>query len=149
MVAKTSELLPEPETPVKTVKRRFGRSTETFLRLFSRAPSTLIRSWSSAGCVLVMLCVSPVCWPVLAPARLLRAILPVRRPGGPERDLPARGDEVTVHLGCHRRGMTTNHDDQLGTVAEIMRQADIAVLTYVSLGGALVSTPMGTQDFED
>jgi general stress protein 26 len=45
--------------------------------------------------------------------------------------------------------MTTTHDDQLGTVAEIMRQADIAVLTYVSLGGALVSTPMGTQDFED
>jgi general stress protein 26 len=45
--------------------------------------------------------------------------------------------------------MTTTHDDQLGTVAEIMRQADIAVLTYVSLDGALVSTPMGTQDFEE
>ena len=43
----------------------------------------------------------------------------------------------------------TTHDDQTGTVAEIMREADIAVLTYVSLDGALVSTPMGTQDFED
>ena len=43
--------------------------------------------------------------------------------------------------------MTTN--DDRGTVAEIMREADIAVLTYVSLDGALVSTPMGTQDFED
>lgn len=43
----------------------------------------------------------------------------------------------------------TDHDDQLGTVAEIMRKADIAVLTYVSRQGALVSTPMGTQDFEE
>src|SRR5689334_9587607 len=45
-------------------------------------------------------------------------------------------------------GMTT-HDDQLGTVAEIMKDTRIAVLTYLSLEGTLVSTPMGTQDFED
>ena len=44
--------------------------------------------------------------------------------------------------------MTTD-DDQLGTVAEIMKDTRIAVLTYVSLEGTLVSTPMGTQDFED
>ena len=43
----------------------------------------------------------------------------------------------------------TTHDDQLGTVAEIMKDTRIAVLTYVSLEGTLVSTPMGTQDFED
>ncbi len=43
----------------------------------------------------------------------------------------------------------TDHDDQLGTVAEIMRKTDIAVLTYLSTEGALVSTPMGTQDFEE
>ncbi len=43
----------------------------------------------------------------------------------------------------------TTHDDQLGTVAEIMKDTDIAVLTYVSLEGALVSTPMGTQDFDE
>jgi general stress protein 26 len=43
----------------------------------------------------------------------------------------------------------TTHDDQLGTVAEIMKDTDIAVLTYVSLQGALVSTPMGTQDFDE
>ena len=43
--------------------------------------------------------------------------------------------------------MTTN--DDRGTVAEIMRETDIAVLTYQSLAGALVSTPMGMQDFED
>ena len=43
--------------------------------------------------------------------------------------------------------MTTN--DDRGTVAEIMKETRIAVLTYVSLDGALVSTPMGTQDFED
>src|SRR5437764_11894427 len=32
-----SELLPEPETPVTTVRRRFGSSTLRSLRLFTRA----------------------------------------------------------------------------------------------------------------
>src|SRR3954463_4289104 len=50
MVPKTRELLPEPETPVNTVSRRFGSSTLTSLRLFSRAPCTRIRSWLSARC---------------------------------------------------------------------------------------------------
>ncbi len=50
IVSKTSELLPEPETPVNTVRRRFGISMPTSLRLFSRAPSTRIRSWLSAAC---------------------------------------------------------------------------------------------------
>src|SRR4051812_6521546 len=49
MVSNTSELLPEPETPVNTVSRRFGISTLTSLRLFSRAPCTRIRSWRSAA----------------------------------------------------------------------------------------------------
>src|SRR5690554_3315958 len=51
IVAKTSELLPEPDTPVNTVSRRFGISTLTSLRLFSRAPWTRMRSCRSAGCV--------------------------------------------------------------------------------------------------
>src|ERR671927_445043 len=51
MVSNTSELLPEPETPVKTVSRRFGSSTLTSLRLFTRAPCTRIRSWVSATCM--------------------------------------------------------------------------------------------------
>lgn len=66
IVSKTSELLPEPETPVNTVRRRFGISMLTSLRLFSRAPCTLIRSWLSATCcaggasvLLGMLMVSP------------------------------------------------------------------------------------------
>lgn len=42
----------------------------------------------------------------------------------------------------------TTHDDQIQTVTAIMRDTRIAVLTYVSQEGALVSTPMGTQDFE-
>ncbi|MCL3839157.1 MULTISPECIES: pyridoxamine 5'-phosphate oxidase family protein [Aeromicrobium] len=42
----------------------------------------------------------------------------------------------------------TTHDDQLETVTKIMRDARIAVLTYVSREGALVSTPMGAQGFE-
>src|ERR1041385_4790093 len=49
MVLNTSELLPDPETPVNTVSRRFGSSTLTSLRLFSRAPCTRIRSWLSAA----------------------------------------------------------------------------------------------------
>ncbi|CAM3646227.1 pyridoxamine 5'-phosphate oxidase family protein [Nocardioides zeicaulis] len=43
----------------------------------------------------------------------------------------------------------SDHDEQVRTVAEIMRKTDIAVLTYVAREGALVSTPMGTQDFEE
>ncbi len=50
IVANTRELLPDPETPVKTVRRRFGSSTLMSLRLFSRAPWTRMRSWLSAGC---------------------------------------------------------------------------------------------------
>ena len=48
MVLKTSELLPEPETPVNTVSLRLGISMLTSLRLFSRAPWTRMRSWLSA-----------------------------------------------------------------------------------------------------
>ena len=51
IVENTSELLPEPETPVNTVRRRLGSSTLMSLRLFSRAPCTRIRSWLSAGAV--------------------------------------------------------------------------------------------------
>jgi general stress protein 26 len=43
----------------------------------------------------------------------------------------------------------TTHDDQLDTVAEIMKDTRIAVLTYLAEDGSLVSTPMGTQEFED
>src|SRR5213082_178860 len=50
MVPKTSELLPEPETPVKTVSRRFGISTLTSLRLLTRAPCTRMTPWLSATC---------------------------------------------------------------------------------------------------
>src|SRR5688572_27865380 len=50
MVPNTSDDLPDPETPVNTVSRRFGISTLTSLRLFSRAPWTRMRSWLSAAC---------------------------------------------------------------------------------------------------
>src|SRR5215472_1570453 len=50
MVANTRELLPEPETPVKTVSLRLGISRLTFFRLFSRAPWTRMRSCESAAC---------------------------------------------------------------------------------------------------
>jgi hypothetical protein len=48
MVLKTSELLPEPDTPVNAVRRRFGMSTLTSLRLLTRAPTTRMVSWLSA-----------------------------------------------------------------------------------------------------
>lgn len=44
--------------------------------------------------------------------------------------------------------MTTTHDDQHATVAEIMKDTRVAVLTYIARDGSLVSTPMGMQDFE-
>src|ERR1700710_862857 len=70
MVPNTSELLPEPETPVNTVSRRFGSSTVTSLRLFTRAPCTRIRSWLSASCG-ALLIVSPSCpgGPAVDPTR--------------------------------------------------------------------------------
>jgi len=40
IVWNTSELLPDPDTPVKTVSRRFGMSRLTSRRLFSWAPRT-------------------------------------------------------------------------------------------------------------
>src|SRR4051795_9470102 len=48
IVPKTSELLPEPETPVNTDRRRLRISMLTSLRLFTRAPCTRISSWLSA-----------------------------------------------------------------------------------------------------
>src|SRR4051794_18740206 len=50
IVSNTSELLPEPETPVNTVSRRLGSSMLTSLRLFTRAPCTRISAWPSATC---------------------------------------------------------------------------------------------------
>jgi hypothetical protein len=49
MVPKTRDDLPDPDTPVNTVKRRLGSSTLTSLRLFSRAPRTRMMSWASAA----------------------------------------------------------------------------------------------------
>ena len=70
MVANTSELLPDPDTPVNTVIRRFGISTEMFFRLFSRAPATRITSWLSArsagrtpGCETVEMATPPFTTP--------------------------------------------------------------------------------------
>src|SRR5919112_4224085 len=79
IVLKTRELLPEPETPVKTDSRRLGSSTLTSFRLFSRAPCTRIRSWlsatSSAGdCVSVFVAVVIVS---LHPLRWGRGVLAI------------------------------------------------------------------------
>src|ERR1700761_9031076 len=44
MVSNARDDLPEPESPVKTMRESRGRSSETFLRLCSRAPRTVSRS---------------------------------------------------------------------------------------------------------
>ena len=49
-ISLTSELLPEPDTPVTQVITPRGNSTSIFLRLFSLAPNTLIEP---VGCLLV------------------------------------------------------------------------------------------------
>ena len=43
----------------------------------------------------------------------------------------------------------TSREDQLSTVTDIMRATRIAVLTYVSEDGDLVSMPMATQDLDE
>lgn len=48
IVLNTRDDFPDPLTPVKTVRRRLGMSTLTFLRLFSRAPTTLMSPCESA-----------------------------------------------------------------------------------------------------
>src|SRR4051812_18186974 len=50
IVPNTSDDLPDPETPVNTVRRRLGISRLTSFRLLTRAPWTRIRSWRSAAC---------------------------------------------------------------------------------------------------
>ncbi len=42
IVSKTTDDFPEPETPVKTVRRPFGMRRSTSLRLFSRAPAMVM-----------------------------------------------------------------------------------------------------------
>src|SRR4051794_11152763 len=79
MVPNTSELLPEPETPVNTVSRRFGISTLTSLRLFTRAPCTRIASWLSAA------------WRARCRVWVLVAVLIVPPLSGAASDQPAAG----------------------------------------------------------
>src|SRR5919197_4256872 len=53
IVSNTSELLPEPDTPVKTVSFRLGMSRSTSWRLFSRAPRILMAPQSDAPSLLM------------------------------------------------------------------------------------------------
>src|ERR1039458_409123 len=48
MVSKASEDLPEPETPVTTVRELWGISKSMFLRLWTRAPRTTMLSMDIA-----------------------------------------------------------------------------------------------------
>src|SRR3712207_6246383 len=134
MVLNTRELLPEPETPVNTVSRRFGSSMLTSLRLFTRAPCTRIRSWLSAACVtdpcgslvVTVLIVSPFSVepttvthelsagqlvdlpPGLDPARADPKPV-VRRGKRPRVEAGARGEPVADHL---RERVDRDHVDR-------------------------------------
>ena len=59
MVSKTRLLLPEPETPVKTVSCRFGMSRLTSRRLFSRAPLTVMTPQSGVPLPLIRTSFAP------------------------------------------------------------------------------------------
>ena len=50
MVSKARLDLPDPESPVTTISRSRGISTEMFLRLCTRAPWTAIVVRADAGC---------------------------------------------------------------------------------------------------
>ena len=117
IVSNTSELLPEPETPVNTVRRRFGISTLTSLRLFSRAPCTRIRSWLSATCsagdcvsvLVAMLIVSPSVGRG-PPSRPPPASRPARRQTNqrPSRISSRPGSSSTSRQAWMRRGEMRN-----------------------------------------
>src|SRR4051812_23215685 len=134
IVAKTSELLPEPETPVKTVRRRFGSSRVTSLRLFSRAPCTRIVSWTSAGG-------EPRGWADAAAGAVLivsmrrRLRLPAQGslhiPGDPPAPtIPDRsselGDEPAQHL-VRRRGVGRPHGVDDGVLLVGAEVAEVRV----------------------
>src|SRR5690625_4176015 len=95
MVLKTRELLPEPETPVKTVRRRFGNSTSIPARLFSRAPPTRIMSWLSASC----------CGTFLLLIRLLSGPSPVGRRSVDLLDAHHIARRIAESTGSHAVGL--------------------------------------------
>src|SRR3954447_3752948 len=102
IVPNTSELLPEPETPVNTVSRRLGSSTLMSLRLFTRAPCTRIRSWLSAACAAADP-VSLVVAVLIVPVRLVAP----RRPRFSIPD-PLRCDFAVERVG-RRAGQFRHH----------------------------------------
>src|SRR5687767_9590172 len=124
MVPNTSELLPEPETPVNTVSRRFGSSTLTSLRLFTRAPCTRIRSWLSAACG------AGDCVSVLGAMLIVSPSVGRGRLRGPRRRRLARSDRLRAYVrfsfaSAHRtfglgpRGVDGEASDQPAAVAHI------------------------------
>src|SRR5262245_17681493 len=115
IVPNTSELLPEPETPVNTVRRRLGISMLTSLRLFTRAPCTRMRSCVSA---MGLLMTSPDSG-LGAPPSLLG-----------ERDIAVavaadhRGPQLEQHIAVGRVVPRSGHDPGAhGRVVDLMAAA--------------------------
>ncbi|ARX87778.1 hypothetical protein SMD44_07260 [Streptomyces alboflavus] len=50
IVSKTTDDFPDPDTPVKTVRRPFGMRRSTSFRLFSRPLLMVMCWWSDGGC---------------------------------------------------------------------------------------------------
>src|SRR3712207_4917793 len=121
IVSKTSELLPEPETPVNTVSRRFGISTLTSLRLFTRAPSTRIRSWLSAGCP------TADCWSVLV-AMLIDSPSVRRAVSPPGRTCPDRSTELLDADHVARRVAEGAVTDAIGLIGRLLDHLRAAAL---------------------
>src|SRR5689334_12066647 len=118
IVSNTSELLPEPDTPVNTVSRRLGSSTLTSLRLFTRAPCTRIRSWLSAACcsgdglsaLVALVIVSPSVGRGAGRRRLPRAVR--FRQHFSSSIVGAAGARVVPRIGGSSRTRRCNHGNQ-------------------------------------
>src|SRR5690606_17850984 len=82
MVPNTSELLPDPEPPVNTTRRRLGMSTSMCFRLFSRAPRTRMAAWLAAPCPAADRAPAPGAVLVVPPSRAEAPVprVPVRHP---------------------------------------------------------------------
>src|SRR5215470_8222791 len=132
IVSNTRELLPEPETPVNTVSRRFGISTLTSLRLFTRAPCTRIRSRLSAMCCAGD-CVSVLVAILIVSPSAGRAAVPL---GGP----PLGGPAFAVCAGvawlgqaCPRAGRRSSILNQPENIAvEVGEGGHLAAATNVA-----------------
>src|SRR3954454_8375267 len=140
IVLNTNELLPEPETPVNTVSRRFGSSTLTSLRLFTRAPTTRIRSWLSLTAAAAD-CASALVAVLIGPPgnRSGREAIVPRRAATPGRLQPAAAGSDGEAAAADRPGARAlSSQDPLGDGDLLALRREVGPR---GVGGAAVGVP--------